>query len=144
MSTINATNIVADALVGNTSATSITVRGEGSATTVLNQGLSKAWINHSGTGTIAIRDSFNIASIVDNATGTYTQNSTNAMGNNDFTCVFNAGNGGGGGDDTTNPGNAFSSSHVNTTSQTCMETMNDTASNIDRDYIGGVWHGDLA
>jgi hypothetical protein len=64
MSTLNV-----DALVGNTSANAITVRGEGSATTSLQQGLLKAWINLNGTGTPAIRDSFNCASITDTGTG---------------------------------------------------------------------------
>ena len=52
MSTVVATNINTDALVGNTSATSITVRGEGSATTVLNQGLIKVWHHGSQDGTL--------------------------------------------------------------------------------------------
>ena len=77
MSTINATNIVADALVGNASATSITVRGEGSATTVLNQGLLKAWVASSTPGTIA--DSFNISGQVDGGTGQYDNSFTNNM-----------------------------------------------------------------
>ena len=46
MSTLNV-----DALVGNTSANAITVRGEGSATTSLQQGLAKAWCKTSGVGT---------------------------------------------------------------------------------------------
>ena len=67
MSTLNV-----DALVGNTSANAITVRGEGSATTSLQQGLLKCFLTLNGTGTIAILDSFNITSVADNATGTYT------------------------------------------------------------------------
>ena len=75
MSTINATNIVADALVGNASATSITVRGEGSATTVLNQGLLKVWCATVQPGTIG--DSFNISSQADGGTGTCNNSFTN-------------------------------------------------------------------
>ena len=77
MSTVVATNINTDALVGNTSATSITVRGEGSATTVLNQGLLKAWVASSTPGTIA--DSFNISGQVDGGTGQYDNSFTNNM-----------------------------------------------------------------
>jgi len=58
-------------LTGQTSASSINVRGEGSANTNLQQGLCKAWVNLNGTGTIATRDTFNIASTVDNGTGNY-------------------------------------------------------------------------
>jgi len=41
----------------------------GNTTTDLQQGLVKAWINLNGTGTIASRDSFNVSSIADQATG---------------------------------------------------------------------------
>ena len=64
MSTLNV-----DALVGNTSANAITVRGEGSATTSLQQGLAKSWLSMNGAGTIAVRDSFNITSISDGGVG---------------------------------------------------------------------------
>ena len=107
-------------------------------------GSAKVWINMDGTGTISTRDSLNIASITDSGTGTFQHNSTNAMSSDDYACVYNAGNGGGNSNDPTNPGNAFSSSHPNTSSQAVMETMNDTATNLDREYIGGMWHGDLA
>ena len=39
----------------------------------------RAWINLNGTGTIAIRSSFNVSSITDGGAGTYTVNFTNAM-----------------------------------------------------------------
>jgi hypothetical protein len=39
----------------------------------------KAWVNFNGTGTVAIRGSFNVTSITDNGTGDYTINFTTAM-----------------------------------------------------------------
>jgi len=42
-------------------------------------GLAKAWVNFNGTGTVAIRASFNVSSITDNGTGDYTVNFTTAM-----------------------------------------------------------------
>jgi hypothetical protein len=39
----------------------------------------RAWVNFNGTGTVAIRASFNVTSITDNGTGDYTVNFTNAM-----------------------------------------------------------------
>lgn len=39
-----------------------------------HSGMGKGWINFNGTGTIAIRDSHNVSSIVDNGTGLYTVN----------------------------------------------------------------------
>ena len=46
--------------------------------TVVN-GTAKAWVNFNGTGTVAIRRAFNVASITDNGTGDYTVNLTTAM-----------------------------------------------------------------
>jgi hypothetical protein len=79
MSTLNV-----DALVGNTSANAITVRGEGSATTSLQQGLGKVWCDLDGTGTIALDDSLNCASATDNNTGNYTIAYTTNMGNANY------------------------------------------------------------
>jgi hypothetical protein len=42
-------------------------------------GSAKAWVNFNGTGTVAIRASFNVSSITDNGTGDYTVNFTTAM-----------------------------------------------------------------
>jgi hypothetical protein len=39
----------------------------------------RAWVNFNGTGTVAIRGSFNVSSITDNGVGNYTVNFTNAM-----------------------------------------------------------------
>jgi hypothetical protein len=39
----------------------------------------KAWVNFNGTGTVAIRASYNVSSITDNGTGNYTVNFTTAM-----------------------------------------------------------------
>jgi hypothetical protein len=42
-------------------------------------GVCRAWVNFNGTGTPAIRASFNVSSITDNGTGDYTVNFTNAL-----------------------------------------------------------------
>jgi hypothetical protein len=39
----------------------------------------KAWVNFNGTGTVAIRASYNVSSITDNGVGDYTVNFTTAM-----------------------------------------------------------------
>jgi len=41
--------------------------------------LCRAWVNFNGTGTVAIRASYNVSSITDNGTGQYTINFTTAM-----------------------------------------------------------------
>ena len=39
----------------------------------------RAWVNFNGTGTVAIRDSYNVSTITDDGPGTYTVNFTTAM-----------------------------------------------------------------
>tara|TARA_R100000008_G_scaffold79486_1_gene61171 strand:- start:410 stop:814 length:405 start_codon:yes stop_codon:yes gene_type:complete len=74
-------------LTGTSTAGSIAVTGEGNSTTTnLQQGLTKAWHNFDGEGTIATRDSFNIASVTDNSTGDYRSGITNNFGNDDYSC----------------------------------------------------------
>ena len=62
------------------------VKGEGSATTNLKQGLSKCWCLFEGDGTPAITDSFNITLTTDNGTGDYTFAITNNMSSGNY-CV---------------------------------------------------------
>ena len=55
------------------------------------QGRAKAWVNFNGTGTVAIRDSFNISSITDVGTGKYGVNINTAMANANYNvCVTDA------------------------------------------------------
>ena len=49
-----------------------------------SQDTAKAWINFNGTGTPAIRDSFNFSSITDHGTGDYTLTFINAMSNTNY------------------------------------------------------------
>ena len=54
----------------------------GSSTTSMNNvvnGSAKAWVNFNGTGTVAIRGSYNVSSITDLGTAYYRVNFTNAM-----------------------------------------------------------------
>ena len=72
--------------VVSASANSMTIRGEGTAQTSIQQGLAKAWANTSGDGTPAIDDSFNNASVTDNGTGDQTFAFTNNMSNSNYCC----------------------------------------------------------
>ena len=47
-------------------------------------GISKAWVNFNGVGTVAIRSSFNVSSITDNGTGDYTINFATALPNANY------------------------------------------------------------
>ena len=52
----------------------------------------RAWVNFNGTGTVAIRDSGNVSSVVDTATGQYTVNFATAMPDADYAMSGSAGN----------------------------------------------------
>ena len=56
-----------------------TIQNAGGSGSPEINGLAKAWVNFNGTGTVAIRASFNVSSITDNGTGDYTINFTVAM-----------------------------------------------------------------
>ena len=81
-------NVKVNQLSGIDTAGSISVQGEGTSTTNLQQGLNKLWVNLDGgsvDGTAnltGVRDSLNCTSVVDNGTGDHTVNFTNATGNN--------------------------------------------------------------
>ena len=51
------------------------------------KGLAKAWIQFNGTGTVAIRTSYNVASLTDNGTGDYTITFTTAMADANYAVV---------------------------------------------------------
>lgn len=77
--------IKVDTLTGKTSAGNITVTSEGGAATQsLQQGLAKAWVNFNGSGTLAVRDSFSIASVTDGGTGNFTPNFSNAFSSTNY------------------------------------------------------------
>ena len=48
----------------------------------------RAWINFNGTGTVAIRDSFNVAALTDNDDGRYQITFTNAFSNTNYAPVM--------------------------------------------------------
>jgi hypothetical protein len=48
------------------------------------RGSAKAWANLNGTGTIALRDSLNVSSTVDNGTGDYTLNWSTVFANANY------------------------------------------------------------
>ena len=107
----NATFLTATAAEGVTLAGTLAVTGVhtvgtnavatsegGAATSIISQGLSKAWINCNGQGTVAIRDSFNITSITDNGTGDTSVTIANDMGNGNYCPTMGVANYNGGQD----------------------------------------------
>tara|TARA_R110000782_G_scaffold265505_1_gene359262 strand:+ start:339 stop:785 length:447 start_codon:yes stop_codon:yes gene_type:complete len=87
--TITGLSTAANITIGSTpvvsaSATSLTIRGEGSNQTSVQQGLLKAWIAFDGTDTVAIDDSYNVSSITDNGTGQTTITFSVAMASTSY------------------------------------------------------------
>lgn len=74
--------------VVSASANSMTIRGEGSAQTSIQQGLAKAWF---ACDNMAIIDSLNSAGLTDNGEGDLTLTVTNAMGNANYSTGMGAG-----------------------------------------------------
>ena len=86
--TITGLSTAANITIGSTpvvsaSATSLTIRGEGSAQTSVQQGLLKAWSNLDGSS-FGVNDSFNLGSATDDGTGDYGLNFTNNMANTNY------------------------------------------------------------
>ena len=67
--------------VVSASANSMTIRGEGSNQTSIQQGLAKAWCRWESSGTASVEDSFNNSSLTDNGTGDYSWTYTNNFNN---------------------------------------------------------------
>tara|TARA_A100001391_G_scaffold193201_1_gene168173 strand:+ start:373 stop:771 length:399 start_codon:yes stop_codon:yes gene_type:complete len=101
-------------------------------------GSAKAWFNFNGTGTVAILDSFNAASITDNGTGDYTTTISNAMATINY-CYTALG------------GNTSSSSTVRientdkrTTTKMELLAYNTSQTEMDTADMNALFHGELA
>jgi len=94
-------------------------------------GSAKAWVNFNGTGTVAIRDSFNVSSITDNGTGDYTANFTNALANANYCPVESSGTSGMG---PTSVVRSLSFLSFTTTSVRVINTLSNTTA-ADVDYV---------
>jgi len=132
MSTLNV-----DALVGVSSANAITVRGEGTATTSLQQGLVKSWINFDGTGTIASRDTFNVSGIADNGTGLYTVTFASNMSNANYASGVGSG-------ENSSGGNRMCGLRERSTSTRELRSFSVNSSATDNAEVTYIISGDLA
>ena len=104
--------------------------------TVVN-GTAKAWVNFNGTGTVAIRASFNVSSITDNGTGNYTVNFTTAMPDANYSTSLSGSNGTGAGE--TYVTETFGGTYTKTTTAYRISVYNyNTTSGADRDQVSVV------
>ena len=126
--------IKTDKLTGVGTAGSIVVTGEGNSTTTnLQQGLAKVWCALNGQGTIAIRDSFNTASLTDTGTGAHTVNYTSAFATVEYAVTVSH---------QENQANNAYSGHATNSVRT--DSRNDAGTYFDITHKSLVAHGDLA
>ena len=129
-------------LTGTTSAGSILVTGEGgSNTTNLQQGLAKAYgYAQQRTSTVELKDSFNISSWSDDATGQSTWNINSDMANATYTPVVSSSY------DSTAGSSVVGCDEVWVTGAGVFkqDTFFGNGTFYDNDYVYATVHGDLA
>tara|TARA_B100000989_G_C19374396_1_gene398829 strand:- start:284 stop:688 length:405 start_codon:yes stop_codon:yes gene_type:complete len=127
-----------DNLKGSTTGGSINVLGEGtSATTNLQQGLAKSWIQIDGTGTMENKNSHNVSGITDNGTGDYSKTMTSAMNSINYAAQT----------DSRIENSCITTTISDTVPTTTVVrglTYNTSNSQVDTSYYTIVSHGDLA
>ena len=124
--------------VVSSSANSMTIRGEGSNQTSIQQGLAKAFLSYKATDTVSIYNSNNITSVTDHGTGDQSPNYTNNFSSGtDYACsAFGQEDSGGG-------GRIMCGKGTPGTGDRRVNTVN--TSNVVKDllYFNIVYHGDL-
>ena len=90
--------------------------------------IAKEWANFNGTGTVAIRGSYNVSSITDNGTGIYTVNFSSNMSDTNYAVSGSIGCDGAASAGWLTNGNNTSSHTVNNTTSSCRVTCNYTTS----------------
>ena len=110
--------------------------GNNSTPEEIGKGRAKAWINFNGDNTPTARESYNISSITDNATGNYTFNFTNAMSSADFAFATFVGDG--------NHSSTIRAMTYMSSTTTSLQLLTETSngSNIDEAYVCVVVFGD--
>ena len=103
------------------------------------EGTIKAWANLNGTGTVALRDSYNVSSVVDNGVGDYTFNLTNNMNDANY---MNSHSQGGTANAVTNI--SRDNATARTVSSYRMGVLNASFNFIDDAQVGTLVDGDLA
>ena len=92
--TVNAKGIITAATTGTFSSTppagSVTFNTLSTSTTESDnvaKRTAKAWVSFNGTGTVAINDDFNVSTITDNGTGSYTVNFSTPLANTNYLAI---------------------------------------------------------
>lgn len=89
----------------------------------------RAWVNWNGTGTVAIRASFNVTSITDNGTGNYTVNFTTAMPDVNFSVIGMKTNA------SSDSDSSIQDVYANRTTSSCQIFCKESAANTDSNNV---------
>jgi len=107
-----------------------------SPVTLTKQHAAKVWMSLNGTGTIALRDSFNISGVVDNGTGSYTPSFSNSFDSANYSAS------GAGGSSNSNANVRLNTPAAG--SQDLETRASNDGSQYDEAYTRFTAHGDLA
>jgi len=111
----------------------VTVRGTdilfNDGSTQSTASTNRAWVNFNGTGTVAIRASYNVSSITDNGTGDYTVNFTSAISDANYASVGCAGRPGDGNNFVGFDTNTYSTTQVKFFTKAAGSSPNNTDMN---------------
>jgi hypothetical protein len=100
-------------------------------------GSAKAWVNFNGNGTIAVRDSLNVASLTDNGTGDFSANFNSSYSNTNYVVSMSAAN-------TIASSDTFANAYSFATGSVTVGVNNVTGALTDRTYTNITTIGDLA
>lgn len=107
-------------------------------------GSARSWVNFNGTGTIATRDSLNVASLTDIGTGKYDVNFSSQMGNDDYSFVTNASTTSGGTSSVVSLAGSGAGGTTLTTKYRIYTLTGGGSTFADINFINSNVHGDLA
>jgi len=111
--------------------------GSNSTPEQIEQGRAKSWVNFNGTGTVAIRDSFNVSSITDQGTGDYLVNFSTNMSDANYSITSQGNyldNDGG--------GRGFMIPRTQSTSNFQLEFYGDGGGHLNSERVFAAVHGD--
>lgn len=112
--------------------TNIQATGETASRAV--SGVAAAWVNFNGSGTISIRDSQGVPSLIDVGTGNYVVNFTSSMASINYSAIACG----------ENDGNVGHAQGWNVNSWALVNRNNSVNSLEDETYVSVSIHGDLA
>ena len=145
MSTIVGTNIEVTNIKYDSDTTAMIVSSTGGGAGTVPQGLCKSWIDFKGTSTASINESFNVGSLTDDGTGTFTVNFSNAMSSGDYTICGSAFYSQGGGfNDTMVVSRDTTQTQTASASPFYLYRLSSSVAIADAQEAHILYHGDLA